>query len=375
MVTGVEGTPILFDGSGSLDQDGDTLNYTWDFGDGTPAVTGPEPLHIFTAPGTYHATLTVDNGFGQSSSATVTAVVANVAPTFAPTGYQDPITFSGGSSIGGYGAAVAGFDDRFAVASPGDGIVTLYDLSTGKVRTTFSDPGSGGASDDFGALLATVDGLYLIIGAPGTGSSLTGFGNGAAYLFDADPQSPTFGDELAAFLPASQPGEQGDGFGTSVAGFGLDVLVGAPGMLDSHGIAVGAVYEFDANPTSPTFGQTLLQPTFDPNDVGGDEFGESLAALGGRFRRGRPACNRRDPGPAVRFARRGRLRVQCASQPGGPDLRVRRPGGRGREERPLRAEPRRRRRRPGNWRAGDQYRLSLRPVRRPATRHVRQSHR
>ena len=290
-MSGVEGTPIAFDGSGSLDQDGDPLNYSWNFGDGTGVITGAKPSHIFAIPGKYTVTLTVDNGFGQYSSATISASIANVAPAFSPTAYQAPYALTSGSSISGYGTTVAGFDDRFAVASPGDGLVQLYDASTRKVIATFVDPGSGGASDKFGASLATVDGQYLIIGAPGTSTSLTGVGDGAAYLFDADPESPTFGQELALYLPPSQTGETNDAFGTSVAGFGLNVLIGAPGMQKALGTAIGAVFEFDAIPASSTFGQSLLNTVFDPIGRGGDNFGESLLAIGTDFAVGAPNAN------------------------------------------------------------------------------------
>ncbi len=371
MVTGVEGTPIQFDGSGSLDQDGDTLNYTWNFGDGTLPVAGAQPLHAFTAPGTYHVTLTVDNGFGQSSTATITAVVANVAPTFAPTGYQNPLVYGGGSSIGGYGTTVAAFDDRFAVAAPGDGVVTLYDPSTGKLLTTFSDPGSGGIADEFGASMATVDGQYLIIGAPGTSTSLTGTGDGAAYLFDADPQSPTFGRELARYLPTSRAGEQDDAFGTSVAGFGLNVLIGAPGMHDSHGVAVGAVFEFDANPTSPTFGQSLLQPTLDPNDAGGDEFGESLAALGADFAVGAPYAGVSVPGMPANTPAGAVFVFNAQANPAATISAFAAPGGLGfgkassaRPSPPMAIT--------SSSAPGRQFRLSLQPAHRHETRDLRE---
>ena len=56
---GFEGQPVTFDGSGSSDPDGGTINqYDWDFGDGNTG-TGVSPTHTYAAAGTYTITLTV----------------------------------------------------------------------------------------------------------------------------------------------------------------------------------------------------------------------------------------------------------------------------------------------------------------------------
>jgi PKD repeat protein len=55
------GTAVAFSGTatdpGPVDQAG--LRYSWDFGDGSPAATGADLTHTFTAAGAYDATLTV----------------------------------------------------------------------------------------------------------------------------------------------------------------------------------------------------------------------------------------------------------------------------------------------------------------------------
>ena len=77
-VAGLEGSAVTFDGSGSSDPDGDALTYTWDFGDGASAG-GPTAQHVYADNGAYTAQLTVSDG-SLSATATVTAVIANVAP-------------------------------------------------------------------------------------------------------------------------------------------------------------------------------------------------------------------------------------------------------------------------------------------------------
>ncbi|MFA5772700.1 MAG: PKD domain-containing protein, partial [Thermoplasmata archaeon] len=67
------GSQITFDASGSLDPNGDTLTYSWDFGDGTTG-SGKTATHTYSTQGSYTVTLTVKdsknnaNDFGVSST-------------------------------------------------------------------------------------------------------------------------------------------------------------------------------------------------------------------------------------------------------------------------------------------------------------------
>ena len=61
---------------GSLDE-GDVLNYTWNFGDGTGAAK-PIVRHTYTKSGTYTATLTVDDNSGTSCSTATDSFEATV---------------------------------------------------------------------------------------------------------------------------------------------------------------------------------------------------------------------------------------------------------------------------------------------------------
>lgn len=55
------GKQIVFDGSDSTDSDGDTLSYSWDFGDGSTG-NGVKVSHLYTTPGAYTVTLMVSDG-------------------------------------------------------------------------------------------------------------------------------------------------------------------------------------------------------------------------------------------------------------------------------------------------------------------------
>lgn len=64
-VSGTVGDELTFDGSGSVDEDGDDLTYAWDFGDGQMG-TGDVVHYAFAAAGDYTVTLTVSDGRSES---------------------------------------------------------------------------------------------------------------------------------------------------------------------------------------------------------------------------------------------------------------------------------------------------------------------
>ncbi|MET0395795.1 MAG: PKD domain-containing protein [Longimicrobiaceae bacterium] len=72
--TAETGVSIFFSGAGSTDPDGDALDYTWSWGDGSAARTGPTASHAYSTAGAYTVTLTVSDGRDapQSTTATVT---------------------------------------------------------------------------------------------------------------------------------------------------------------------------------------------------------------------------------------------------------------------------------------------------------------
>ena len=78
--TGLEGSVVLFDGTGSSDPDGDALTYTWDFGDLSGTASGDSPSHTYADNGLYTVCLTVDDGTDTDTECT-TADIDNVAPT------------------------------------------------------------------------------------------------------------------------------------------------------------------------------------------------------------------------------------------------------------------------------------------------------
>lgn len=96
---------VTLDGSGSVDADGDTLVFTWDPGDGSPALTGRTVTHAYPRGGVFPVTLTVDDGTGLANSTAVdaTRVVIDSRPVAVAGGNHDvcsgeSILFDGSAS-------------------------------------------------------------------------------------------------------------------------------------------------------------------------------------------------------------------------------------------------------------------------------------
>ena len=64
---------IMFDGSGSHDEEGAIVGY-WNFGDNSSG-TGLSPIHVYTTPGTYIVTLTVTDEDGDSTTASTSVAI------------------------------------------------------------------------------------------------------------------------------------------------------------------------------------------------------------------------------------------------------------------------------------------------------------
>jgi PKD repeat protein len=106
--TAVEGDDVTFDASGSMDPNGDSLTYEWDYNnDGEYSGTGVSPTHTFYSEGTYHVNLLVTDQHGATSTDTVTITVEKENTNSAPNADAGPnqtaqpgdnVTFDGSAS-------------------------------------------------------------------------------------------------------------------------------------------------------------------------------------------------------------------------------------------------------------------------------------
>jgi len=146
-----------------------------------------------------------------------------------------------------FGHSVAALGNNILVSAPGHdaaaadvGAVYLYDGDSGLLIRTLQKPVPQ-AGDGFGTSIAIVGGNVLV-GAPGDDSA--GPDAGAAYLFDG-----ANGQLLAMFLNPSP--DAGDAFGFCLAAVGNDVVISAP-WDDANGANAGAVYVFEGVPEPAT---------------------------------------------------------------------------------------------------------------------------
>ncbi len=112
----------------STDGDGTIASWSWNFDDGTPAVTTADAVHTYAAAGTYDVTLTVTDNDGASASVTK-PVVATTAP-----GNQPPNA--------GFDFICNALECTFTnTSTDADGTMTFsWDFNDGSPASTEEDP-------------------------------------------------------------------------------------------------------------------------------------------------------------------------------------------------------------------------------------------
>ena len=127
---GVVGVPIEFSAAGSYDPDGDVLNYSWSFGDGSNGV-GVTPSHTYAAAARYFLYVVVSDALN-SSFASTTAVVNEALDATVSTRSQATIPLAGKGSastcvqiepVGSYAAADI-LPSTVVMRSVGTGVVS-----------------------------------------------------------------------------------------------------------------------------------------------------------------------------------------------------------------------------------------------------------
>jgi PKD repeat protein len=111
--------PVTFDGTASVDPDGDNLALFWDFGDGGTGV-GPEPQHTYFRKGTYDVILTAIDLGGAKDESLTEAVIGE--------GNVPPVADAGGPYRGGVDTAI--FFDGTGSYDP-DGSIATYEWNFG----------------------------------------------------------------------------------------------------------------------------------------------------------------------------------------------------------------------------------------------------
>ena len=134
--TGIKGTAIAFDGSGSYDSDGSIISYYWDFdGDGITDSSEENPTWTYENTGTYTVTLTVTDN--ENAVGTDEATVTVTDPASGGTIRVSDVSVETSSKLAG--------KNTFVSATA---VVTIVDSNGSPVKgATVSGPWSGATGD------------------------------------------------------------------------------------------------------------------------------------------------------------------------------------------------------------------------------------
>ena len=154
-----EGTALSFSAVGA-DPNGDSLTYSWDFGDGGSTGSGPTPSHTFADNGVYDVTVTATDPSGLEGSATLSVEVDNVAPSVSATSATIDengeatisITIDDPGTSDTFDVEIVGIDGGVTVTRPASSIGT----QTFDVPRRFLDDHPHGTPTDTSELTVTV---------------------------------------------------------------------------------------------------------------------------------------------------------------------------------------------------------------------------
>jgi PKD repeat protein len=187
-----DGGTVAFDATSST---GAIVSYSWDFGDGTAAASGPTPSHAYANGGTYLVRLTVTVSGGQVDTMTSSITVADEPPTAGFTiGESAPeagqtVLFDGTSSADpdgtisayawnfGDGVHASGATPTHRYAAPGTYTVTLTVTDSGGQHASASQPvtvAPGPSAAFVTSPSSPTEGVAVAF--DGTGSSIGGSG-------------------------------------------------------------------------------------------------------------------------------------------------------------------------------------------------------
>ena len=156
----VAATPIAFSAQGARDPDGDSLSYSWDFGDSTTSQE-QAPRHVYNGAGAFSVRCTVSDG-KHSDSGSTTVTVRSLAGTWRGTLQEVQETLV----ITQSGAALGG---TFSDVMFGNGVLSGFvSTSSPLVRFTIIQPGinpftfTADPNGDVTALTGVVNGSGFI---------------------------------------------------------------------------------------------------------------------------------------------------------------------------------------------------------------------
>jgi len=123
---GLVNEEISFDGLSSTDNDGEIVEYLWDFGDGNTGA-GVSPTHIYSEANTYTVTLTVvDDSDASSAAVSTTATVSEDAEEEDSEETEQTVIAVAGEDQNGFVGDVVTFDASGSTVSPSSETTVTY---------------------------------------------------------------------------------------------------------------------------------------------------------------------------------------------------------------------------------------------------------
>jgi uncharacterized repeat protein (TIGR01451 family) len=149
------GVLVTLDGTASTDQDCDFLSYTWSGPDLDPSIQGPV-VQVYFGFGVHVVTLTVDDGYGGVSTATVTITVIGTGPDVALSATPSATSVATGQNL----------TYNMTVTNNGPGDVTnvqvVLPITPAAIfvsGTAAGGPCTGPATADYGTVTCMIGGL------------------------------------------------------------------------------------------------------------------------------------------------------------------------------------------------------------------------
>ncbi|QIS94692.1 PKD domain-containing protein [Nitratireductor mangrovi] len=278
------GAPLRFDGTGSIDEDGEILHYSWDFGDGTGSDL-PVVEHTYWEPGIYAVSLSVDDDSASANGQSVDSAIITVIPA---ENRQPVATFPAEFSVNTFRPLRL----DASAASDRDGSVVLYAWDFGDGTT-----GMGPVVEHLYAAPGTYQGR-LTLADNGLPEPQTVSFDFAVIVADKPNQGPTATIEAPAEVIAGDEvvfdAARSSDPGGSILGYTWDLGDGNR----SSGIKARHVYQFpgtyrvsltvaDDGPVEPLSAQDSVEITVRPrpNQPPVADAGQSMTATRGEILR------------------------------------------------------------------------------------------
>ncbi|MFZ4719297.1 MAG: PKD domain-containing protein [Ilumatobacteraceae bacterium] len=130
---------VQLSSAGSNDPLGSIVAYSWDFGDGSPVSSDPNPVHVYEE-GNFTATLTVTDDNGATATATVALAVTERN--------RNPVAVANATPTSGKAPLAVGFSSAGSVDTDGSIVSYLWNFGDGNTSTdpnptnTYATPGT-----------------------------------------------------------------------------------------------------------------------------------------------------------------------------------------------------------------------------------------